>query len=62
MKTTSQLELGKYYKYVKTGEIVRLVTIDKSGFKKHSTVRLIVECEGTGIRRILRSPSLLVKP
>lgn len=54
---TKDLKEGKFYHY--KGRVVKLLVIDKSGYKKHSTVRLIVEEQGTGWRRICRSPSKL---
>lgn len=58
--STSELRTGEIYRYRKTKALVRLVTIDKSGLKRHSTVRLVVEqvCSPY-IRIILRAPSAL---
>lgn len=58
MLQTKDLKLGNLYIY--QGKLVQLVTIDKSGLKKHSTVRLIVEEQGNPKwRRIVRRPSAL---
>lgn len=63
MKNTRDIEVGKFYMHTKSKKIVRVVAIDKTGFKKHSTVRIIVEDQSyPPWRRVLRSPSLLVNP
>jgi hypothetical protein len=62
MKTTKEIELGKRYTCIIRGKdsVVRVKEIDTSGYKKHSTVRIICIEEITNFRVIFRSPSRLI--
>lgn len=63
MKTTKEVKLGRLYLCKVRGKFVkiRVINIDTSGYKKHSTVRMTCVVEETGDEIIVRAPSRLTE-
>ena len=62
MKTTKEIEVGKRYTCVVQGQqrVARVIEVDTSGYARHSTVRIVVQLEEGGERRVFRSPGRLL--
>lgn len=63
MKLTSDIVIGKSYKCFvrRKWTVVTVLEIDKSGYKKHSTARIICLDENTNKQVIVRAPSRLAE-
>lgn len=62
MKTTNEVKIGERYLCKVKGKetVVVVAEIDKSGYKNHSTVRIVCREEHTTKQVIVRAPSRLI--